>query len=187
MAKKILIKPIESYELKAYDYFIDVNQLNDEDYALLDKEGILDFATYISKKDDINSQGIRKSIVGFLKELKRGYKHYTEEELFNALESILDKEDYNHYNSFNDRVKAFWVSITQLGSNDPKYDNLKYFLGLGKDIMPYHHYLTDLFSQKEIYSVSNFKTAIFLKQPLPTFVKMIADKIESQKNRIQFQ
>lgn len=180
---KVLIKPKDGYELKAYDDFIDVNQLDDEDYDLLDKKGILDFATYISKSKTTSGE----KTIGFLKELKRDYNYYTEEELFNALESILDKKDYDHYNSYNDRVKAFWLSIAKGFSNDPTYDNLKYFLDLGDEIMPYHHYLDIASPKKVIIFHPDPKTAIFLKQPLPTFVKMIADKIESQKNRIQFQ
>ena len=178
---KILVKPKDGYELKAFDDFIGVASLENEDYDLLDEKGVLDVATYISK----SRTKAGKKIIGFLKELKRGYNFHTEKELFDALESILDKEDYDHYNSYNDRVKAFWVSISKGSSKDSSYDDLKYFLSLGSDIMPYHHYLDILSREEEIVFHPNHKTAIFLKQPLTTFVKMVADKIEEQKNYIQ--
>lgn len=175
---KILIKPKDGYELKAFDDFIGVASLENEDYDLLDDKGVLDVATYISNSKTTSGY----KTIGFLKELKRGYTFHTEEELFNALESMLDKKDYDHYNSYNDRVKAFWLSIAKRSSTDPTYDDLKYFLGLGDEIMPYHHYLDIQSREEKIIWHPNPKAAIFLKQPLTTFVKMIADKIEEQKN-----
>lgn len=177
MAKKI-VRVKASDTLKAIDWFISVANLNDEDYDLLDEVGLTDVATYVSDfKDKITG----KYTIGIINELREGYDYYTEEDVFEALKSVLDPEDYDHYNSYDDRLKAFWISVTQSKSTDSVYDDLKYFLNLGRKVMPYHHYLDILSREEKIKYHEDAKILVFLKEPLNTFVKMVAEKIEEQK------